>query len=194
MMWEVERHNWSELEAEMGAGLVPQVIERLLNCATEEEAWEAAELLDNNVVVQGWLFDSAPSTAACLVIALPFCAPHCRLTILELLFHLCGGPLAPEGSGRRHRPVARRLMCCPGEWRAECEPTGRSESARYAYDDGDRATPLVHYNCVTLGCAKRLYSWRSGVGARPRWEAREPARGCPRGRAAGSCPLSLRCV
>jgi hypothetical protein len=98
MMWEVKRHNWSELQAERNAAWVPQVIESLLNCATEEEAWEAAELIDNNVVVQGWLFEAAPATAACLVIALPFCPPHCRLTILELLGHLCGAPLAPEGS------------------------------------------------------------------------------------------------
>lgn len=98
MMWEMKKHTWGELTAAVSAAFVPEAIARLVTSATEEEAWEAAELIDNNVVVQGWLFGAAPATAACLVIALPVCPRHCRITILELLGHLCGPTLAPEGS------------------------------------------------------------------------------------------------
>jgi hypothetical protein len=95
-MWELNRHKWHDLQAMVNAAVVPQAIEMLLNSTTEEDAWTAAELIENNVVVQGTLFEAAPPTAACLVIALPFCASGVRLPILELLNHLCGANVSPD--------------------------------------------------------------------------------------------------
>lgn len=95
-MWEVERHNWDELRAMGTAEQVPLVIEQLVHSASAAEAEAAFHFIDNLVVVQGCLYEAAPATAACLVLALPFSSPMARLTILELLNALCGANFAPQ--------------------------------------------------------------------------------------------------
>jgi hypothetical protein len=96
MIWESMRHNWDDLDAMASASDVPRMISQLLTAATEHEARLVFDYIENNIVVQGRLFQSAPPTAACLVIVLPFSPPMARLVILELLNHLCGGNVSPE--------------------------------------------------------------------------------------------------
>lgn len=96
MIWESLRYNWTSLQAMISASDAPWMINRLITAKDEHDVNAVFDYINNNIVVQGRLFESAPPTAACLVIVLPFSPPVARLTILELLNHLCGGNVSPE--------------------------------------------------------------------------------------------------
>ena len=96
MIWESMRHNWDSLHAMVSASDVPRMIFQLLTATNEHEAGAVFDYIENNIVVQGRLFEAAPPTVGCLVIALPFSPPVARIAILELLNHLCGGNVSRE--------------------------------------------------------------------------------------------------
>lgn len=90
-MWESERYDWTLLEAVGGALDVPGALQSLAEATTEEEARAAYWRIDNTVVVQGSLRESALPTAACLVNILVSCTAVSRPFILELLQQISDG-------------------------------------------------------------------------------------------------------
>jgi len=66
-MWEYRRHKWESLRSAASARDIPETIERLRLAATEEEASNAYWRIDNEVIIQGALFEAALPTAMCLV-------------------------------------------------------------------------------------------------------------------------------
>ncbi len=95
-MWEFERYDWSRLRAARSAAGIPAAITELVNATTSEEADAAYWKIDNEVVVQGALFESALPTTRCLTIALHRCTPAARPRVLELLVQLASGEAHPN--------------------------------------------------------------------------------------------------
>jgi hypothetical protein len=95
-MWEAERYDWSKLRAQGTAIGVPAALEAIQKASTAEEAEEAYWRIDNTVIVQGALHESAAATAACAITLLPRCLPPGRAFLLELLMQIATGEPAPD--------------------------------------------------------------------------------------------------
>ena len=91
MSWELEYHNWSQLEAAGGASKVPEAITALEAATTNEAALAAYWKIDNTVVVQGAVYPAALPTVRSLLIGLARSTVVARPHILELLVQIGGG-------------------------------------------------------------------------------------------------------
>lgn len=90
---ELKRTDWSTVHVMAGpATAVPGVIEKLLAATTAEEANQLYWKLENSVVVQYGLFDSAVPLVSVLLAAIiePLADPV-RTSVLELLFQIAMG-------------------------------------------------------------------------------------------------------
>ena len=92
---ELLRVDWKSLRASGNAAEVPQAIVKLQHAQTAAEATSAYWRIDNTVIVQGALFESAEAAVPCLLSALYECTDFARPRILELLFQI--------GAGSAHR-------------------------------------------------------------------------------------------
>jgi hypothetical protein len=109
-MWEIDRYDWRNLRAQGTADRVPEAIMQLVRAKTQEEAEGAYWKIDNTVVVQGALHESAVPTARCLVIGLQQCTAAARPRILELLVQLAGGEPSREELARGNDSLARHCV------------------------------------------------------------------------------------
>jgi hypothetical protein len=97
--------DWSNLVACYGtasAELVPNAVETLF-WGTPEERHKAYWQIDNYVVVQGGLFESAPYAARLVVDKLKANPDRLNIEILDLLFELANGNA--EGGLVEHGPL-----------------------------------------------------------------------------------------
>ncbi|HEY3324959.1 MAG TPA: hypothetical protein VGP72_31185 [Planctomycetota bacterium] len=94
-MWELERYDWAKLRSATSAKDVPTSIMWLKNADSAENAEKAYWRIDNEVVVQGSLYEAALPTATCLVLALQDCTESARPRIIELLVQLGSGEASP---------------------------------------------------------------------------------------------------
>lgn len=95
-MWELERYDWSSLRAvASSAAAVPDAIRRLLEAETEVDARAAYWGVDNVVIVQGSLVESALPATSCLVSYLGQVSDGARVVVLELLVQLASGEPDP---------------------------------------------------------------------------------------------------
>ena len=107
MIWEIERHNWLGLRAWESAMDVPRAMRQLIESDCDEKSRVGFELINNNVVVHGKLYEAAPATAGCLVIALGKCSDIARINILELLNDLCTlNTSDPMGESLYHKCIS----------------------------------------------------------------------------------------
>lgn len=95
MTWRPEQFDWASLRSANGAEGVPNAILKLINASSLEEADDAYWKIDNEVVVQGALFEAATSVAWCLACGLLHCTDLARPFLLELLVQLCSGEAHP---------------------------------------------------------------------------------------------------
>jgi hypothetical protein len=97
---EILRHDWARLRIREGtAAQIPDTLVALANATTEAEAERAYWRIDNDVVVQGALYEAAVATAACAVALLLRCTTPGATWMLELLFQLGNGETAPSEQG-----------------------------------------------------------------------------------------------
>lgn len=87
MVWEVQRHDWSQLRAER----VPEALYALARAATEQEAARAHGVIENAVAVEGALYAASVPTTTCLLTVLQQCSIAARPHVLELLVALGTG-------------------------------------------------------------------------------------------------------
>jgi hypothetical protein len=107
--WESERYDWSRLAAVGGrtADDVPRALEDLRAAVTDEAASEAYWRIDNVVVVQGRVLQSAAPTAACAVTLVASAASvFSRTRLLELLEQLSGADSVEGDPGIRGAIIA----------------------------------------------------------------------------------------
>jgi hypothetical protein len=116
--FEISRYKWDSLPDCSGTAKgVPDAIRGLLSAqsssATESNYW----LIENRVVVDGQLFESAIATTAVLVAALvvPGRPPHVRISILEIILQIVLGESHPIESARGLPDLGKR---CRDEARA----------------------------------------------------------------------------
>jgi hypothetical protein len=124
--WELQRHPWDALrEASGTARNVPQALRKLFAARSPDEAEKAYWQLENHVVVQGQLFESAEHVVPVLLAALLDELPrHVRISVLELLFQIVAGEthdrereLGNASLSERCRQSAREgLWLLYGEW------------------------------------------------------------------------------
>lgn len=90
---EIDLSDWSRLRDACGeAGHVADSLRKLLRAATPEEAEAIYWELENHVVVQGQLFQSALAVVPVLLAALVDPSPrHVRVSVMELLFQIVSG-------------------------------------------------------------------------------------------------------
>jgi len=95
---ELERHSWNELRGASGsAERIPDALRELLEAPSPETAQEAYWRLENYVVIQGQLFESAEYVVPVLLAALLDDSPqYVRITVLELLFQIASGEAHQE--------------------------------------------------------------------------------------------------
>jgi len=108
-MWELERFDWGSLRSARSAAALPDAIETLRTADTDDLAKQAYWRIDNEVVVQGELFEAAFPTACCLIAALGSCTEASRARIVELLFQLATG--TPHSSEVARGAVELHHLC-----------------------------------------------------------------------------------
>jgi len=90
---ELNNHDWGSLQAIVGpADYVPAAMEGLLACTHPDDIEQYYWKIENHVVVQGQLFESATALVSVLLAALvdsPY--RHVRITVLDLLFQIVNG-------------------------------------------------------------------------------------------------------
>ena len=107
-MWESERFDWKRLRSATSAEHVPDAVARLRDAADESMADAAYWKIDNEVVVQGLLYEAALPACSCLLQALLHCSPVARSRILELLVQLGAGTPHPSELTAGNLELARR--------------------------------------------------------------------------------------
>jgi len=115
IMWELERFDWGSLRSVRSAAAVPGAIEALRTADTDDVAKEAYWRIDNEVVVQGELFEAAIATACCLVAALGSCTEASRaLALWSYSISLRRVPLTPARSraARTNCTFFAAARCC----------------------------------------------------------------------------------
>lgn len=102
--------NWSQLAAANGpASQIGESLGLLLTAATPEEASTAYWRLENHVVVQGELFESAEQAVAVVVAAFADPRPrHVRISMLELLYQILRGLPSPDEIERGNADLLER--------------------------------------------------------------------------------------
>lgn len=138
--------NWSELaEANGPASEIGASLELLLSAATPEDATSAYWKLENHVVVQGELFESAEQAVAVVVAAFADSRPrHVRISMLELLYQILRGLPSPCEIERGNADLLARCRArtLEGLWLLVHEAmTGEHEAAMDVLElvlDGDR--------------------------------------------------------
>src|SRR6266545_7943993 len=90
--WELERVDWATLRisARRSAAAVPDALRALASAETEEAAEAAYWRLDNNIVVQGCLYEAAEHVVGPLMLLLCDGSDLRRQWILNLLIELVG--------------------------------------------------------------------------------------------------------
>ncbi|MCY1012048.1 RHS repeat-associated core domain-containing protein [Nannocystis pusilla] len=90
---EIDRHNWNQLRAAPfeHAEKIPEALNGLIRASNTEEADHAYWKLDNVVIVQGMLHESALAACSCLVVGLGRATPSARPRMLELMVQIGGG-------------------------------------------------------------------------------------------------------
>jgi len=102
-MWELERFDWASLRSANSAARIGASIEALRTAESDDAARDAYWRIDNEVIVQGQLYEAAVPTACCLVTALGACTASARARIVELLYQLATGtPHASESACGEH--------------------------------------------------------------------------------------------
>ena len=91
----MKSYDWSTLRAARSATKVPDAVITLQNAKTDDAAENASCKIENTVVVQGMLYESAVPTASLLLSALSLCTSAARPKILELLVQIGSGETAP---------------------------------------------------------------------------------------------------
>lgn len=135
-LWIVElnRHPWEDLREIAGsAGNVRGSLRRMLTAATPTDAEKAYWELENHVVVQGQLFESAERVVPVLLAALlDESPPHVRISILELLFQIVSGEAHPEEENQQIGDKCRQ-RAREGLWllyrELSCSLKGQREAA-----------------------------------------------------------------
>lgn len=144
---ELSRHDWSALRCAGGPATgVPQELRGLLAATNGEERHKHYWKLDNNVVVQGNLYEAAVPVVSVLCAALADgnTSPYAHSGIVELLFQLvCGEPHGSEiVLGRSDLDVRVKEAALPALWLFYRElATGYSDLANMILEelDPDRA-------------------------------------------------------
>lgn len=89
---EISRHDWSALSTFEGDGAdLPDALRRLAAARTTAEARTACWEIDNVVVIQGRLSQSAAAVVSCLMHSLVTAAPPARDEIISLIASLASG-------------------------------------------------------------------------------------------------------
>ncbi|MCC6176190.1 MAG: hypothetical protein IT305_12865 [Chloroflexi bacterium] len=108
----IDRVDWSSLRSSTGtAAYVPDAVERLASAETDSTAQEAYWELDNKVVIQAQLFESAiPLISVLLALLAGPLSPPSRFWIIELLLQIVDG--IPHESELVHgAPDLRERSC-----------------------------------------------------------------------------------
>lgn len=104
---ELRRHDWARLRTATGmATEVPKTLAALAAAPDRDAASRSYWMLDNEVVVQGTLYQAAPATAASAVALAPSCTDAARPFLFELLAQLGGGATVPADAAQRHDQTA----------------------------------------------------------------------------------------
>lgn len=106
MVWEIQRHDWSELRADR----VPEALYALLRAKSEREATEAHQIIDSTVAVEGALYAAAVPTATCLITVLGRCTAAARPHVLEMLVQLGTGEPAQSEVLAGQQGLAKRCQ------------------------------------------------------------------------------------
>jgi len=89
---EISRHDWRALRTFEGDGShLPDALRRLAAARTETEAGDAYWEIDNVVVIQGRLSQSATAVVCCLMQALATAPPPARDEIISLIALIANG-------------------------------------------------------------------------------------------------------
>jgi len=98
----LELAQWESLHADgSNASFVPGALKSLIEAADDQSAEAAYWRLDNRIVVQGRVFDSARALAPVLLALLAGeLSPSVRVRILDLLFEMQGGQVHEEELAR----------------------------------------------------------------------------------------------
>jgi hypothetical protein len=107
---ELARHDWGSLRAAGPANDVPAALRALSSADSPAAADAAYWRIDNTVVVQGALFQSAEATAAAAVTALWGSTSSGRARLLELLGQLASGETAPSEIAAGNTDLAERCL------------------------------------------------------------------------------------
>jgi hypothetical protein len=118
---ELRRHDWAKLAAAQGhATEVPAALRELLSAKTPDDVNRAYWKLENSVVVQGQLYESAPHVVCVLMAALASSdrPSHVRIGVLELLFQMVNGftHRSEEARGLSHLELTCRSVAKQGLW------------------------------------------------------------------------------
>src|SRR5688572_616100 len=95
-MWVKDKYIWANLRSSESASRIPDAILQLQTATTKDDADRAYWKIDNEVIVQGALYEAALPTATCLLSALLNCTDVARPKLLELLFQLGNGEPHPS--------------------------------------------------------------------------------------------------
>jgi hypothetical protein len=114
-MWEKDRYDWANLRSSESAIGIPDAILGLQRATTEDEADRAYWKIDNEVIVQGALYEAALPTIRCLLSALLDCTDTARPKIIELLFQLGNGE--PDSSEIALGNIDLDSLCRREVWR-----------------------------------------------------------------------------
>lgn len=140
---ELDAVDWDALRVidSKPASNVPEAVERLLATESETDAENAYWKLDNRVVVQGQLFDSAPPLVPALFAALSTSLTEANKTyVLDLLVEILAGESAQSEAarGKRHLGQNARHAAIEGLWLAYRLASDPESSVR------ERAIFIVH--------------------------------------------------
>ncbi|QTD50169.1 hypothetical protein [Sulfidibacter corallicola] len=107
---ELARHHWAELREASGiADNIPSAILELLKSSRPDEAENAYWKIENHVVVQGQLFESAEYVVPVLLTSLlQKQQKWVKISILELLFQIVSGEPHEEEISKGNRDLGER--------------------------------------------------------------------------------------
>ncbi len=111
MVWEIERIEWSKLQADWNPNLISGAIAALQTASSDDEAETAYRKIDYNVVVDGLLFEAAVPTVTCLLGALQRCTSFGRFRILDILDEICREQLYPSDKVSAPDNLRLRELC-----------------------------------------------------------------------------------
>jgi hypothetical protein len=107
---ELARHDWGRLRAAGNASGLPDAFRALASAPDAQAADAAYWRIDNTVLVQGSLHESAEAAASVGVVALVHATPPGRARLLELLGQIAAGEAAPSEPAAGNTGLAARCQ------------------------------------------------------------------------------------